>query len=78
MDNEPIGGVGKIIEIDESKFGKRKYYCGRCVDGVWVFGEIEQGSKKCFLVTIEDRSTATLIPLIKQYRLLESVYYSTR
>ena len=48
MDNEPIGGVGKIVEIDESKFGKRKYHCGRCVDGVWVFGGIGRGSKKCF------------------------------
>lgn len=63
----PIGGIGKIVEIDESKFGKRKYHRGRRVDGVWVFGGIERGSRKCFLVTVEDRSAATLIPIIKQY-----------
>ena len=37
MDSEPIGGLDKIVEIDESKFGKRKYNKGRKVDGVWVF-----------------------------------------
>ena len=66
-ESEPIGGVGKIVEIDESKFGKRKYHRGRRVDGVWVFGGIERDSKKCFLVTVEDRTAATLIPIIKQY-----------
>ena len=36
-----IGGPGSIIEIDESKFGKRKYNQGRYVEGHWVFGGIE-------------------------------------
>ena len=34
MKSEPIGGVGKVVEIDESKFGIRKYHHGRRVDGV--------------------------------------------
>ena len=42
VESQPIGGVGKIVEIDESKFGKRKYHRGRRVDGVWVFGGIER------------------------------------
>jgi hypothetical protein len=29
------------IEIDESKFGKRKYNRGHWVEGVWVFGMVE-------------------------------------
>lgn len=29
------------IQIDESKFGKRKYERGHRVEGVWVFGMIE-------------------------------------
>ena len=58
-DSKPIGGPGTISEIDESKFGKRKYHRGRRVDGVWVFGGIDIGN--CFMVTVEDRSAATLI-----------------
>ena len=34
-----IGGSGRIVEIDELKFGRRKYNRGRVVDGHWVFGE---------------------------------------
>ena len=32
---------------------------GRKVDGVWVFGGIERDSRRCFLVTVEDRSAET-------------------
>lgn len=40
-DSQPIGGPGKVVEIDESKFGKRKCHKGRLVDGVWVSDGIE-------------------------------------
>lgn len=33
-----IGDPGKIVEIDEAKFGNRKYSRGRVVEGQWVFG----------------------------------------
>jgi len=67
QDSEQIGGAGKFVEIDESKFGKRKYHRGKRVEGVWVFGGIELESKRCFLEVVEDRSVAKLIPLIKKY-----------
>ncbi|KCZ75088.1 hypothetical protein H311_03940, partial [Anncaliia algerae PRA109] len=37
-----IGGDDIIVEIDESKFGKRKFNRGRKVEGVWVFGMVER------------------------------------
>lgn len=67
LDNEKIGGPGRTVEIDESKFGKRKYHRGKRVDGVWVFGGIERETKKCFFEVVEDRSANTLIPIIKKY-----------
>ena len=65
-ENAKIGRPGKIVEIGESKFGKRKYHKGRRKDGVWVFGGIERGTKNCFMCSLEDRSADTLIPVIKQ------------
>ena len=62
-----IGGPGKIVEIDESKFGKRKYNRGRAIDGHWVFGGIERGTTKSFMVVVADRSAATLAPIIQTY-----------
>ena len=55
-----VGGPGKVVEIEESKLGKRKYHKGRRKDGVWVFGGIERDSNNCFLTTVEDRSANTL------------------
>jgi len=36
-----IGGPNKTIEIDESKFGRRKYHKGHPVKGQWMFGGVE-------------------------------------
>ncbi|CAC5363308.1 unnamed protein product [Mytilus coruscus] len=59
------GGDSVIVEIDESKFGKRKYHKGRQVEGQWVFGGIERDSKKSFFATVENRTKETLLKLIK-------------
>lgn len=68
IDNmEPIGGPGKIVEIDESKFGKRKYHKGHRVKGQWVFGGYERGSGRVFAVPVKNRKRRTLIPIIKRW-----------
>ena len=64
--SQKIGGEGKIVQIDESKFGKRKYHRGHHVEGQWVFRGIEQESRNCFMIAVDKRDEATLLPLIKR------------
>ena len=44
-----IDGPGIEVEIDESKFGRRKYNRGRWQEGHWVFGGIERTTGKSYL-----------------------------
>ncbi|XP_063688371.1 uncharacterized protein LOC134821600 [Bolinopsis microptera] len=64
-----IGGVGCTVEVDESKFGKRKYNRGRRVVGKWVLGGFCRTTGECFLVecTGNRRDHNTLITLIKEH-----------
>lgn len=34
-DSKKLGGPSKIVKIDESKFGRRKYHRGHYVDNQW-------------------------------------------
>lgn len=61
------GGENTTVEIDEPKFGKRKYHKGHHVEGQWVFGGVCRESGAAFLVPVEKRDKETLIPLIKKY-----------
>lgn len=36
-----IGGLGKIVQIDEALIGRRKYNRGRAMPGTWVLGMID-------------------------------------
>ena len=73
----PIGGPGIDVEIDESKFGRRKYYKGHKVEGQWVFGGRESNDKsKIFMVPVSDRKTQTLENLIKKYIKPGSIIHS--
>lgn len=62
----PIGGAGHVVEIDESKFGKRKYNRGRLVDGAWVFGGVDRETNDAFLQIVEERSAESLLPIIQR------------
>ena len=63
-----IGGPGKIVEVDETLVGNRKYNHGSSVKGKWIFGGVERGSNQCFLVRCDNnhRDHHVLTPLIKQ------------
>lgn len=57
------------MEIDETKLGKRKYHRGRLVEGVWILGMIERGSKNYRLEICPDnrRDSSTLLNLILKH-----------
>lgn len=63
----PIGGVGRTVELDESKFGKRKYNRGKRVEGQWVFGGYERETGYSFMVPVVKRDVSTLIPIIEEW-----------
>ena len=75
--SEQIGGNGVEVEIDESKFGKRKYYRGHRVEGQWVFGGREKYDKsKVFMIPVENRKQTTLLPIIKKWIKAGSIIHS--
>ncbi len=57
----------KDMEIDESKVSKAKYNRGCRAPDWCVFGGIERGTRKCFMVEVPDRTSQILEPLIQQY-----------
>lgn len=63
----PIGGPGKTVEIDESKFGNRKNSRGHRITGQWVFGGIERETGKCFMVPVEKRDRFRLLPIFSKW-----------
>jgi transposase-like protein len=67
--SELLGGPGEIVEVDEVKFGKRKFNRGRIVDGSWVCGGIERGTNKCFVAVCPAniRNQRTLLRIIQRY-----------
>ncbi|KAF0762296.1 Uncharacterized protein FWK35_00015175 [Aphis craccivora] len=57
-----IGGVGQVVEIDESKFGRRKHNSGH---GKWIFGGVQRDTGACFLIpTRRKRDKDTLLTAI--------------
>ena len=75
--SQQIGGPGVEVEIDESKFGKRKYHKGKRVEGQWVFGGREKNNKsKVFMIPVKKRDEKTLMPIIKKFIKPGSIIHS--
>lgn len=65
-----IGGIGTIVELDETLAVKRKYEQGRMLRAGWLFGGIERrddGEFKCFMKLVYDRSEAHLTHFIRTH-----------
>jgi len=79
-----VGGPGIIVQIDEAKYGKRKYNRGHQIEGNWVFGAIEYiaGSEgkmqtgKFFACVVEERTEEYLKPIIETHIAPGSLIYS--
>jgi len=65
--SEKLGDPNKIVEVDESKFGRRKYHRGHPLKSQWVFGGVERESGRTFLVPVPDRTTDTLVAIIRDW-----------
>ncbi|XP_071576224.1 uncharacterized protein [Temnothorax nylanderi] len=64
---EQIGGSNIVVEIDQAKFGRRKYHRGRLITGQWLFGGVERHTGRFFVVPVEQRSSQILIPNILRF-----------
>lgn len=62
-----LGGPDKVVEIDETHVGNRKYNRGRVLKGRWVFGAYERGSGTVRVQVVKDRTKSTLEKLITEW-----------
>ena len=62
-----MGGPGRTVEIDESKFIHCKYHRGHLREGHWVLGMVERETDSCMMVVVPNRTAATLLPVIAQH-----------
>ena len=69
--NTPIqlGANGSVVQIDEALVGNKRKYNRGYQRGIkqWVFGMIDTTTKKTVLKLVQDRTAATLVPIINQY-----------
>ena len=64
---EQSGGAGRVVEIDECLFSKRKYNRGRVLQEQWISGGYDQVDKKGFLVPVPRRDATKLLPIVQQW-----------
>jgi transposase-like protein len=71
-----LGGKDSIVEIDESKFGKRKHNRSHRVDGVWVVGSVDRTTLRMVLSHGSKRDSGTLTKFCKDYIKPDSIIFS--
>ncbi|CAF1063061.1 unnamed protein product [Brachionus calyciflorus] len=81
-ENLTLGGIGRIVEIDESLYCKVKHHKGKDLkrDPLWVFGlverSIENKNSKCYMQKVDDREASTLCCIIYDKCANGSIIYS--
>jgi hypothetical protein len=67
-DDMIIGGPGIQVQVDETKFGKRKYHRGHRVDGAWVLVGVEKTEERLvFAEVVADRSAETIAAVLSRH-----------
>ena len=78
--SEPIGGEGKTVEVEEFHMTIRKFYRSRVLRNemkqIWVFGGIERGTNRFFLLQVLSKDRETMMNLIKRFILPETLVVS--
>ena len=67
-----LGGVGHIVEIDESALTSRKYHRGRVVKcggkkATWILGMVDQQTSESMICHVHKEDGETLIPLNQKH-----------
>ena len=67
------------MEIDESKFGKRKFHRGHNIEGVWVIGMVEKiNQRRVVFAVVEKRDRLIFNYLVKKYVVKVSIIYTDK
>ena len=76
-DDAMIGGSGVVVEVDETKMGKRKYHRGHHVEGAWVIVGVERTpERRVFAEVVEDRSANTILKILGRHLIEGSVLHT--
>ena len=76
-DDTIIGGPGIVVELDESKFARRKNNRGHHVEGAWVIGGVERTDDKLvFAEIVENRSSDTIRDVISRHVAMGSIIHT--
>jgi transposase-like protein len=76
-EDDVIGGVDVITEIDECLTAKPKHNRGHPTHGCWVLGGVERTQeRKVFMVRVPDRKAESLIPILDAHIRPGSIVYS--
>lgn len=76
-DDKIIGGNGIIIEVDETKIGKRKHNRGHIVEGAWVIVGVERTAERLvFAEVVERRDAETIKDVFERHVAIGSILYT--
>ena len=73
---QPIGGEGLNVEIDESISAKRKNNTGRVLQEIWVFRRVCRETHEQFVFEVLNRKSRTLLPIIQHMILPGSIIHT--